>query len=93
MTATADLYHRPRTPHEERRLQELTDQLIATGTVTPDGAPADVAAPQAGEPAAAPGQSRALVSRVHPHPGNIRSEMGDLEETAASIVAHGILSR
>ena len=90
MTATADLYHRPHTPHEERRLQELTDQLIATGTVTPDGAPAAAAA-QAREPAAAPGQSRALVSRVHPHPGNIRSEMGDLEETAASIVAHGIL--
>lgn len=38
-----------------------------------------------------PGQSSALVSRVHPHPGNIRSEIGDLGETVASIRAHGIL--
>ena len=92
MTATADLYQRPRTPGEERRLQDLTDQLIATGTMAPDDAPAGAAAPRDGKPAGGPaGQSSALVSRVHPHPGNIRSELGDLEETAASIMAHGIL--
>jgi ParB family chromosome partitioning protein len=101
MTATAsDLYRRPRTPAEDRRLQELTSQLEASGTVTPDNAPAGAAkprpaapqapaAPAAGEPGG--GQGEALISRVHPHPDNIRSEIGDLEETAASIVAHGIL--
>jgi ParB family chromosome partitioning protein len=100
MTATAtDLYQRPRTPHEERRLQALTDQLVANGTVVPDdapggGQPQPAAAAQdpaslAGQPAA--GQGQALITRVHPHPDNIRSELGDLEETAASIMAHGIL--
>lgn len=37
---TTDLYRRPRTPREERRQQDLTEQLIATGTVAPD-CPAD----------------------------------------------------
>lgn len=97
MTAVAEVYQRPRTPAEERRLKELTDQLIATGTMTPDDAPAAPAkpaapaspAPAAGQPAGGPGE--ALISRVHPHQRNIRTELGDLEETAASIVAHGIL--
>jgi len=97
MTAMADVYQRPRTPAEERRLKELTDQLIATGIMTPDDAPAAPAqpaapaspAPGAGQSAGGPG--KALISRVHPHQRNIRSELGDLEETAASIVAHGIL--
>ena len=91
---TQDLYRRPRTPQEERRLQELTDQLIATRTMAPDDAPADeCAAPGAARPAGngVASQSSALVSRVHPHPGNIRSETGDIGETAASIMAHGIL--
>jgi ParB family chromosome partitioning protein len=89
---TTDLYRRPRAPHEERRLQELTEQLIATGAVAPDGGPADGGQPQPAErAAAAPGQLGALISRVHPHPGNIRSELGDLDEMAASIRAHGIL--
>jgi ParB family chromosome partitioning protein len=95
MTAGLDLYQRPRHPHEERRLQALTDQLIATGAVAPDDAPAGVAEPKATMPdragAGAVGQSSALVSRVHPHPDNIRTELGDIEETAASIMAHGIL--
>lgn len=101
MTATADLYQRPRHPRDEQRLQELTDQLIATGTVAPDDAPASTGRPRAAAPAQAPAspetgqpagaQGEALISRVHPHPDNIRTEIGDLEETAASIVAHGIL--
>lgn len=91
MTTTADLYQRPRTPRDERRLAELTDQLIATGTMAPDDAPAAGAKAAVGEPPAVAGQSRALISRVHPHPRNPRSELGDLEETAASITAHGIL--
>lgn len=79
MTATTtDLYRRQRTPAEERRRRELSKQLVASGTVAPDS-------PGAGRPAAGPGE--ALISQVHPHPGNIRSELGDLEET----VAHGIL--
>lgn len=99
MTATADLYQRPRHPRDEQRLQELTSQLIATGAVAPDDAPASTAkrgpaapapaTPGAGQSAA--GQGEALISRVHPHPGNIRSEIGDITETAASIMAHGIL--
>jgi ParB family chromosome partitioning protein len=89
---TQDLYRRPRTPQEERRLQELTDQLIAARAMTPDDAPEDNEQPQASQPAASAAvQPSALVSRVHPHPGNIRSETGDIEETAASITAHGIL--
>lgn len=90
---TADLYRRPRTPAEERRLQALTDELIAAGTVAPDCASADGGKPEAAARPApgAAGQPSALVSRVHPHPGNIRSEIGDIEETAASIRAHGIL--
>jgi ParB family chromosome partitioning protein len=31
------------------------------------------------------------VDRVHPHPDNVREELGDLSEMAASIRAHGIL--
>jgi ParB family chromosome partitioning protein len=90
---TTEMYRRPRTPREERRLQELTDQLIASGAVAPDNTADGGAEPQAAGPAVAvaPGQSSALISRVHPHPGNIRSELGDLGETAASIMAHGIL--
>jgi ParB family chromosome partitioning protein len=88
---TTDLYRRPRTPHEERRLQDLTEQLIATGTVAPDDAPVSDATPPGRQSPAAAGQSCAHVSRVHPHPGNIRSELGDLEEMTASIRAHGIL--
>lgn len=89
---TADLYQRPRTPAEERRLRHLTEQLIATGTMAPaDGDPADGEKPPADKPIATGGQSRAHVSRVHPHPGNIRGQLGDLEEMAASIRAHGIL--
>jgi ParB family chromosome partitioning protein len=84
MTTATDLYQRPRTPAEERRLKELTDQLAAAGAVTPDDAPAG----PAGQPG---GQGEALISRVHPHPRNIRTEIGDIEETAASIVAHGVL--
>lgn len=95
MTTAADLYQRPRHPRDEQRLKELTDQLIATGAVAPDDDPGDsgrprpAAGPEAGQPAV--GQGQALVSRVHPHPGNIRSELGELGETVASIVAHGIL--
>lgn len=98
MTATADLYQRPRHPRDEQRLQELTSQLIATGAVAPDDAPASAAKPGPATGPGSPGealpggrQDHALISRVHPHPGNIRAELGDLEETAASIVAHGIL--
>jgi ParB family chromosome partitioning protein len=100
MTVTADLYQRPRHPREEQRLRELTSQLVATGAVAPDDGPATEAKPGPA-PAPAPagpegslpagGQDQALISRVHPHPRNIRAEIGDLEETAASIVAHGIL--
>jgi ParB family chromosome partitioning protein len=99
MTTATDLYQRPRTPAEERRLRELTDQLVATGAVTPDDAPASAAKPLPGAaqapagPAgqAAGGQGEALISRVHPHPRNIRSKIGVLEEMAASMRAHGIL--
>jgi ParB/RepB/Spo0J family partition protein len=89
---TTDLYRWPRTPHEEWRLQDLTEQLIASGTVIPDD-PADGGRPPApARPApAAAARSSAHVSRVHPHPDNIRSEIGDIEESAASIMAHGIL--
>jgi ParB family transcriptional regulator, chromosome partitioning protein len=31
------------------------------------------------------------VDRVHPHPGNIREDLGDLTEIAASVRAHGVL--
>ena len=37
------------------------------------------------------GQKHVHVSRIHPHPDNVREELGDLTETAASIRAHGIL--
>jgi ParB family chromosome partitioning protein len=87
---TADLYQRPRTPAEERRLQALTEQLVARGAMARDSAGS--AESRAGTPgAAADGQARAHVSRVHPHPDNIRSELGGLAEMAASIAAHGIL--
>jgi ParB family chromosome partitioning protein len=88
---TADLYQRPRTPQDERRLQALTEQLIATGTVAPDDGPAPVKPEADKSSPGAAGQSCAHVSRVHPHPGNIRSEIGDIDEMAASIRAHGIL--
>jgi ParB family chromosome partitioning protein len=96
MTAAADLYQRPRTPQEERRLKELTAELTAKGTVAPDDGPASSGKPAAGSPAAArpaaaAGQSAALITRVHPHPDNIRSVIGDIEETAGSVLAHGIL--
>ena len=96
MTAsTEEMYHRPRTPKEERRLAELAAGLEARGVVAPDDAPAasQVPAPGRASPAGQPGagQGQALISRVHPHPANIRSEIGDIEETAASIRAHGIL--
>jgi ParB family chromosome partitioning protein len=97
MTAPAtDLYRRQRTPAEERRFQELSKQLVASGAVAPDDAPAGAAKPlpgtaQAPEGQAAGGQGTALISRVHPHPGNIRSAIGDIEEMAASIRAHGII--
>jgi ParB family transcriptional regulator, chromosome partitioning protein len=97
MTAATDLYRQARTPQEERRLQELTAELAANGTVTPDDAPASAGKPPAAvagspAPAMAGHQSAALIGKVHPHPGNIRAELGDIEETAASIRAHGILS-
>jgi len=91
MTAATDLYRQARTPQDERRLQELTAELTAKGTVAPDDPPASGGKPEA-EHAPAAGQPIALISRVHPHPGNIRAELGDIEETAASIRAHGILS-
>lgn len=31
------------------------------------------------------------ISRIHPHPGNIRADLGDLTEMTASIRAHGVL--
>ncbi|MGH3189616.1 MAG: ParB/RepB/Spo0J family partition protein [Streptosporangiaceae bacterium] len=37
------------------------------------------------------GQKYVHIDRVHPHPGNIRSDLGDLTETAASMRAHGVL--
>lgn len=90
MTATTDdLYQRPRDPRDEQRLQELADQLIATGTVSPETAPPTTSKPR--EADAPADHATAPVSRVHPHPGNIRRELGDLEETAASIREHGIL--
>jgi ParB family chromosome partitioning protein len=95
MTADTSMYQRPRHPRDEARLQQLASELEARGVVAPD-APAASQEPElgpatpAGQPAA--GQSQALISRVHPNPRNIRSEIGDIEETAASIQAHGILA-
>lgn len=37
------------------------------------------------------GQKFVHIGRVHPHPDNIRENLGDLAETAASIAVHGIL--
>lgn len=74
---------RPRTPVLNGEHQAMTSM------------PLTEAAPAGRKPGASPaprgGQSTALTSRVHPHPGNIRTEIGDLEEIVASIRAHGIL--
>ncbi|MCL2581016.1 MAG: ParB/RepB/Spo0J family partition protein [Streptosporangiales bacterium] len=92
MTITAsDLYQRPRDPRDEQRLQELADKLIAKGTVSPDNAPATASEPRATPPARAGQPDEIPVDRVLPHPGNIRTELGDLEEMAASMRAHGVL--
>ena len=37
------------------------------------------------------GQKHVHVDRVHPHPRNIPSDLGDLDETAASVRVHGVL--
>lgn len=37
------------------------------------------------------GQRFVHIDRVHPNPRNIRDDLGDLTETAASIAAHGVL--
>lgn len=37
------------------------------------------------------GQKYVHIERVHPHPDNIREDLGDLSETAASIAVHGVL--
>lgn len=37
------------------------------------------------------GQKFVHIDRVHAHPGNIRDDLGDLTETAASIKVHGVL--
>lgn len=37
------------------------------------------------------GQKFVHIDRVHPHPRNIRDDLGDLTETAASIAVHGVL--
>ncbi|HEX4830936.1 MAG TPA: ParB/RepB/Spo0J family partition protein [Trebonia sp.] len=94
MTADTSMYQRPRHPRDEARLQQLASELEARGVVAPDAPaasqePAPGPASPAGQPAA--GQGQALISRVHPHPDNIREVLGDLEETTASIRAHGIL--
>jgi ParB family transcriptional regulator, chromosome partitioning protein len=43
------------------------------------------------EPAVMTGQTYVPIDRVHPHPGNIRSDLGDLAEVVASIRVHGLL--
>ena len=35
------------------------------------------------------GRTFAHVSQIHPHPDNIRDQIGDITELAASIAAHG----
>jgi ParB family chromosome partitioning protein len=98
MTTTEEMYRRPTHPREARQLEKLAAELEAGSAVATDATPADGQAPVPG-PAPGPasaagqpgGQDQAPISRVHPHPGNIRSEIGDIEETAASIRAHGIL--
>jgi ParB family chromosome partitioning protein len=70
--------------------QVMTSMPLAGPDTTPGSTPAAGRTP-AGTGPGAGGRSSALISRVHPHPGNIRTEIGDLEETAASIRAHGIL--
>lgn len=56
----------------------------------PGGQPVPAAPPH--ELAAAPGAAPELpITRVQPHPGNVRQDLGDLSEMAASIRAHGIL--
>ncbi len=37
------------------------------------------------------GQKYVHIDRIHAHPGNIRSDLGDLTETAASMRVHGVL--
>lgn len=37
------------------------------------------------------GQKHIHIDRIHPHPDNIRDDLGDLTDMAASIRAHGIL--
>jgi ParB family chromosome partitioning protein len=87
MTAETDLYQRPRDPRSEQRLQELASKLIADGAMAPDSAPPAVSTPRA----AAAGGAVVEIRRVHPNPRNIRSEIGDVTEMAASMALHGVL--
>jgi ParB family chromosome partitioning protein len=90
VTTTEEMYRRPRHPKDEQRLQELAADLEARGVVAPDEPGASQASPAPGQQPAS-GQDQAPISRVHPHPGNIREELGDLDEMTASVRAHGIL--
>jgi len=83
MTTTEEMYDRPTSPREQR-------QLAAPGAPPAGKVPAaEPAGPDQRPPAGRHGM--APISRVHPHPDNIREDMGDLEETTESVRAAGIL--
>jgi len=71
-------------PAATARLAELEQQLAARGVV----APGDNVA---GRPAVSTGIRQIHVSRLVPNPANVRKNVGDVSELAASMKVHGVL--
>jgi ParB family chromosome partitioning protein len=79
-------------PGDPRRLRELERELAASGVLASDEPGKPAAAPaRTADPGSVNRQPHIHVSRLHPHPDNIREDIGDLTEMAASVRAHGIL--